>query len=147
MNMDGNIMKKLVICVMLATLLLFTSCGSGISSDEAKNTLNDFVTCISQERYDDAVQLMHPSLGTTAEYLSSFITTVELGEGVDFSSGVEILGYDGFSSSLYNSQVDGARYELECNARIGLHRCEITIEIVKNDAGYGIYNFEVDVDD
>ena len=57
---------------------------------------------------------------------------------------IKIEKYTNFSSSMYNSTVDGSTYELSMKTKVGEQEVKFTIEIVKNDEGYGIYNFDID---
>ena len=65
-------------------------------------------------------------------------------EGIDFQGGIEIKRYTEFSSLAYDSDVDGGECELEANVIVGGVGYELSIEIVKNDLGYGIYEIDFD---
>ena len=69
---------------------------------------------------------------------------MEKEENVDFQAGIEIEKYTGFSSSLYDSTVDGSTYELTMHTKVGDKKVIFTIEIVNNEKGYGIYNLDLD---
>ena len=129
--------------IILASLFLFSlvSCGNGIKGDEAKALINDFFSAIVAEDYEKAEGFLHPERPADLE---AFLLNVEKEENVDFQAGIEIEKYTGFSSSLYDSTVDGSRYELRMRAKVGDTKVNFSIEIVKNEAGYGIYNLDLD---
>lgn len=120
---------------------MLISCGDGIATDEAKVFINDFLTAVSAEDYAKAEEFLHPD--RPAE-LEPFINECEEQKGIDFSSGVSIERYTGFNYSYYDSTVDGSSYELTMKAKVGDKSVSITVEIVQNDNGYGIYNFYID---
>lgn len=134
---------KCILLVILSCLCLFplASCGNGIKGDEAKAFINDFFDAIVAEDYEKAEGFLHPDRPADLE---TFLLNVEKEENVDFQSGIKIEKYTGFSSSLYDSTVDGSRYELTMRTTVGNKEVKFTVEIVKNENGYGIYNLNID---
>ena len=132
-----------ILLVSIACLCIFSlvSCGNGIKGDEAKAFINDFFAAIVAEDYDKAESFLHPERPADLE---TFLLNVETNENVDFQAGIEIEKYTGVSSSLYDSTVDGSRYELTMRTKVGNKKVTFTIEIVKNENGYGIYNLDLD---
>ena len=137
-----HVFKKIlaitITCVFVCSL---ASCGNGIKGDEAKAYINDFFAAIVAEDYDKAESLLHPERPADLE---TFLLNVEKEENVDFQAGIEIEKYTGFSSSLYDSTVDGSTYELTMRTKVGDKKVAFTIEIVNNEDGYGIYNLDLD---
>ncbi len=125
---------------MLAGLLVFglTSC---INGDTAQATIESFVEAIEGGDYDTAKTYLHPDRPAD---LATYFERIESEEDVDFSSGFEIVKYTGVKSSYHDSTVDGSTYETTAKVKIGDTEAELTVEIVENDSGYGIYNFELD---
>lgn len=125
-------------CVCLCSLV---SCG-GIKGDEAKAYVNDFLDAVEAEDYDAAEGMLHPERPGD---LKEFFENVEKKKDVDFQSGIEIEKYTGFRSAVYDSTIDGSSYELTMRVKVGNSdkTVVLTIEIVKNDKGYGIYNIEL----
>jgi len=72
--------------------------------------------------------------------MEAFFLQVEQEESMDFQEGIEIERYTGFSTSWYDSSVDGSRYELSMRAKVGDKTVSFTVEVVRNEDGYGIYN-------
>ena len=134
----GMIVAIMIACLFVSSLV---SCGNGIKGDEAKAFINDFFAAIVAEDYDKAEGFLHPERPADLE---AFLQNVEKQANVDFQAGIEIENYTGFSSSLYDSSVDGSTYELIMRAKVGDKQVRFTIEIVKNEIGYGIYNFDID---
>ena len=137
-----HVFKKILVititCVFVCSLV---SCGNGIKGDEAKAYINDFFAAVVAEDYDKAESLLHPERPADLE---TFLLNVENEENVDFQEGIEIEKYTGFSSSLYDSTVAGSTYELTMRTKVGNKTVKFTIEIVRNENGYGIYNLDLD---
>ena len=133
--------KLLAITVACLCVCSLASCGNGIKGDEAKALINDFFAAIVAEDYDKAESFLHPERPADLE---AFLLNVEQEENVDFQAGIEIEKYTGFSSSMYDSTVNGSTYELTMRTKVGDKAIKFTIEIVKNENGYGIYNLDLD---
>ena len=136
-------LKKIFIAFTLVAVLFLSSCGQGISADEAKNCAEAFYKCIEEENYPAAAELMHPDRGTTAEFLEEFFTNVEETVGVDFSNGIEAK-YNGVSSSLYDSNVGGAYFELRGELTVDGYTFDLILEFVRIDGVFGMDNFQLD---
>ena len=137
-----HVFKKVsVITITCLFVCSLASCGNGIKGDEAKAYINDFFVAIVAEEYDKAECFLHPERPADLE---TFLLDVENEENVDFQEGIEIEKYTGFSSSLYDSTVAGSTYELTMRTKVGNKTVKFTIEIVKNENGYGIYNLDLD---
>ena len=132
-----NVLLSLICCFCICSLV---SCGKGISGDEAKSYIRNFFDAIVAEDYAQAETFLHPDRPADIE---AFILSIEEAKDLDFGDGIEIEKYTGFSSSLYDSTVGGSSYELTMQTKVGENNVKIKIEIVKNEAGYGIYNFDV----
>lgn len=139
--MKDLLKKALAIIIMSLCIISLASCKSGIKGDEAKALINDFFDAIVDEDYDKAESLLHPDRPADLE---TFLLNVEKEEDIDFQSGIKIEKYTGFSTSLYDSTVDGSTYELTMRTKVGDKKVTFTIEIVSNEKGYGIYNFDLD---
>ena len=139
--MKGLFRNILLVSIACLCVFSFVSCGNGIKGDEAKALINDFFVAIVAEDYDKAESFLHPERPADLE---AFLLNVEQEENVDFQAGIEIEKYTGFSSSLYDSTVGGATYELTMRTKVGDKTVKFTIEIVKNENGYGIYNLDLD---
>lgn len=137
-------MKKLI-CILtaIAITLALCACSGGISGDEAKDYVEDFFDAVEEAAEDGdfeiAESFLHPDCPAEIE---AFVEAVSEDKGVDFSS-IEIVKYTGFSASYYDSRVDGSRYGLSMQLSISGESAKAEIELVNNDKGYGIYNFNI----
>lgn len=132
--------KATLIFIILNVVITLVSCSGGIKGDVAKATINDFFDAVVAEDYDKAEALLHSNRPADLE---EFFEHVEESEGLDFQAGIEIEKYTGFSSSFYDSEVGGSRYELTMKTKVGAKSVTFVIEVVGNDSGYGIYNIDL----
>ena len=137
-----HLTKKLLLA-FLACLCAFSlvACAGGISSEEAEETILDFLAAIVAEDYALAESLLHPVKDVDLEV---FFNDLEREEGVDFQEGIEIVRYVGFSSSLFDSTVGGAKYTLTLRVKMGGEDADLEVSVVRNEGGYGIYSFDLD---
>ena len=135
-------MKKFA-SVFLIVILACTlsACSGGISGDEAKSFVNDFFYKIEAKDYEAAKGFLHPDRPADVEL---FFEGIEEDQNVDFSD-IHIERYTGIKTSFYDSSVNGSTYTLEMDISLSGREAEVEIEIVKNDKGYGIYNFDFDI--
>jgi hypothetical protein len=117
-----------------------SSCGGGIKGDEAKQWVRDFLVAIEEEDYESAESYLHPERPADMEEWFLF---VEEEKELDFQKGIEIQYEEFVSSAYYDSTVSGSTYELGIEARVGEKTVYILIELVKNENGFGIYNFQL----
>jgi hypothetical protein len=130
----------LIVIAILLCISLF-ACQNAISKDDAKETTEAFILALEKGDFEKAKTYLHPERPFDVE---KYLNGIEERTGVDFQKGIEIKRYTEFSSSLYESEVDGADYELEMNIVVDGVAFELSVDIVKNDLGYGIYDFEID---
>ena len=131
-----------LVLVILVLSLSLVGCETKISRDEAKGTIEAFLGAVAAGDFESAKTYLHPEKPYDVE---KFFNSIEERTGVDFQRGIEIKKYTGFSTSLYDSEIDGSDYELDMNITVDGFALELSIEVVRNDAGYGIY--EIDIDD
>ena len=139
--MTSILKKAILLSICCLILCSAVSCSGGISGSEAKETVANFLEAVENGDFEKAEELLHPDRPV---HLEKFFDNVESKEGLDFQAGIEIEKYTGFSSSYYDSTVDGSTYGLTMKATVGGKNTTIFVELVKNDNGYGIYNFEID---
>ena len=127
--------------IMLVLILSLVGCETKISRDEAKGTIEAFLEAVEIGDFEAAKTYLHPEKPYDVE---KFFNSVEERAGVDFQKGIEIKRYTGFSTSLYDSEIDGSDYELDMDIIVDIFALELSIEVVRNDAGYGIYEIDFD---
>ncbi|MCI8331436.1 MAG: hypothetical protein HFE78_01215 [Clostridiales bacterium] len=138
-------MKKILnsivsVFAILVVIFSFVGCSGGISSDDAKAHISDFLDAIETKDYEHAATFLHPERPADLE---AFFEVLKNEGDLDFST-IEITKYTGFSSSYYDSTVGGSTYSLSMSVKAGDDEIKMEIEIVKNDNGYGIYNLDID---
>ncbi len=138
-----KIFKNLLLFVLcMGCLFSFVSCSGGIKGDEAKAFIRDFFDAVVAEDYTQAETFLHPERPADLE---TFLQNIEEQENIDFQAGITIERYTGISASYYDSSVEGSTYELTMRTKVGEETVKFTIEIVKNENGYGIYNLDMDI--
>jgi hypothetical protein len=137
---------KVIISVILVLVLSLSliSCGDRVKKSEAKETAEAFLSAIADGDFESAKSYLHPEKPLD---LQKYFDAIEGRVGVDFQAGIELKRYTDYSSSVYESEVDGSEYDLEANIIVDGVAFEFSVEIVRNDLGYGIYSFEVDYND
>lgn len=140
-------MKRILIAVLTVMIVIsLAACSGGVSKEEAASACEKLFDALHEDDIAGAVALMHPDTNTGEDYFTGFIASVEEGCEVDFSDKIEIVRYTFASSSYYNSDVDGSRYETDVRIKVGDKELIATVEVVSNDHGYGIYNIHFDAD-
>ena len=134
--------KYIALFLLLLFALTLVSCGENkISGKEAKEQVNTLLDYVKAENFENAQTLVHPNRPID---FKSYFNGKEIEYNVDFQSGIEIKRYTGFSSALYDSEVDGGKYELDMDILVSGRELELSVELVRNDRGYGIYDIDID---
>jgi len=131
--------KTIALFTLIALAILLSGCAGGIQGDEAKAHINLLLEAIEVRDYEAAALLLHPERPTD---LKKYFEKLENETGLDFSS-IQIERYTGFTSSLYDSRVNGSAYSLSMKGLVNGKPIHMKIEIVRNDRGYGIYNLDI----
>ena len=136
---------KLKSIILLAIVLVFSvgllGCnGKGVTGDEAKAHIHSFFEAVDAGDYEKAETYLHPERPISLE---KFFGTIKESENLDFQSDITIEKYTGFSSSYYDSTVKGSTYTLDMKTTVGDEEVKISIEIVRNEKGFGIYNLNI----
>lgn len=126
--------------VILLTFSFLGCNGKGITNDEAKAHINAFLKAIETGDYEKAETYLHQERPAS---LQKYLKTVETDNNLNFKSGIKVEKYTSFSFSIYDSTVKGSAYTLEMKTMVGDAELGMSIEIVRNDNGYGIYNFDI----
>ena len=143
--MNRNKTAARILSVLAALLLLITSltaCSGGITREEAKTAMDALLTALDNEDYAEAVALYHPDAAMTEELLAAFAEQVKTKVGIDLTEGATVEKITGISSSYYDSTVGGSRYELTAKIQAGDKTASLTVEVIRNDRGYGIFQVE-----
>ena len=127
------------LCLLLASL---TACSGGITREEAKTAMDSLLTALDNENYTEAAALYHPDAAMTEDLLAAFAGQIKTKVGIDLTEGAVVEKITGMSSSYYDSNVDGSRYALTARIQAGDKTASLTVEVIRNDKGYGIFRVE-----
>ena len=134
-----------ILSILAALLLLITSltaCSGGVTREETKAAMDSLLTALAKEDYAGAAALYHPDAAMTEEMLAAFAEQVKTKVGIDLTEGATVEKITGISSSYYDSTVGGSRYELTAKIQAGDKTASLTVEVIRNDRGYGIFKVE-----
>ena len=127
------------LCLLLVSL---TACSGGITREEAKTAMDSLLSALDNENYAEAAALYHPDAAMTEELLAAFAEQVKTKVGIDLTEGAVVEKITGMSASYYDSTVDGSRYALTAKIKAGDKTADLTVEVIRNDRGYGIFRVE-----
>ena len=127
------------LCLLLVSL---TACSGGITREEAKTAMDSLLSALDNENYAEAAALYHPDAAMTEDLLIAFAEQVKTKVGIDLTEGAVVEKITGMSSSYYDSNVDGSFYALTARIKAGDKTADLTVEVIRNDRGYGIFQVE-----
>ncbi len=137
-----RITKKILSAFLLLSLVFsLCSCENAISREEAKRNIEELITCLSAEEYDNVIALMHPDYQCDKALIKDLINEVEKAEGVDFSNGAAVKRYTGFRTALYDSNVGGGYYSLSGYLTVSGKDVYFKVEFARTGEEFGICNF------
>ena len=138
-------MKKILAIILVLCTLCLSSCGIlkelKTGMDEAIVLAEDFCTALSDDDFDTAKGYLHPDSTPNQEDLFTFIAKLEQTHNIDFSDGVAFKHRSGIRSAYYDGNYDGSVHEIDYTIVVGGVTTDFFFVVVKNDSGYGIYNF------
>ena len=127
------------LCLLLASL---TACSGGVTREEAKTAMDSLLVALDNENYAEAAALYHPDAAMTEELLSAFAEQVKTKVGIDLTEGATVEKTTGMRSAYYDSNVGGSFYALTAKIKAGDKTASLTVEVIRNDKGYGIFKVE-----
>ena len=131
----------LLVIISIALCVSLVGCGGRVKKNEAKEIAQAFLEAVENGDFEAAKAYLHPEKPLDVE---KYFAGIEGRENIDFQKGIEIKRYTGFSASLYDSEVGGSEFELEMNIIADGVAFELTVDVVRNDLGYGIYEIDLD---
>ena len=141
-------MKKILAIILVLCTLCLSSCGIlkelKAGMDEAIVLVEDFCTALANDDFDTAKSYLHPDSTPKQDELSTFITKLEQTHSIDFSDGVAFKRRTDAGSTYYDSDYDGSVHEIEYEISVGGVTTDFFFVVVKNDNGYGLYNFGIE---
>ena len=141
-------MKKIFAIILMFCMFCLSSCGilkelkGGMQ--EATVLVEDFCTALSNDDFNTAKEYLHPDSTPSKAELYSYVIKLEQTNGVDFSDGVAFKRRNGVGSTYYDSNYDGSVHEIEYDIVVGGISKDFFFTVVKNDNGYGLYNFGIE---
>ena len=131
-----------VLAALFLLLASLTACSGGVTREEAKTAMDALLTALDNENYAEAAALYHPDAAMTEDLLAAFAGQIKTKVGIDLTEGAVVEKITGMSSSYYDSTVDGSRYALTARIKAGDKTADLTVEVIRNDKGYGIFQVE-----
>ncbi len=141
-------MKKLLAILLMICTLCLSGCGilkelkDGM--DEAIVLVEDFLTALSENDLDTAKCYLHPDSTPSTDELSEFVSKLEQTYSINFFDGVTFKRLTNTGSAYYDSSYDGSVHEIDYEIVVGGVSVDFFFTVVKNDSGYGIYNFGIE---
>ena len=143
--MTKNQTAPRILSVLAALLLLITAltaCSGGITREEAKTAMDSLLTALGNENYAEAAALYHPDAAMSEDLLAAFSEEVKTNVGIDLAEGAVVEKITNMRSAYYDSNVDGSFYALTAKIQAGDKPADLTVEVIRNDRGYGIFKVE-----
>ena len=143
--MTKNQTAPRILSVLAALLLLITSltaCEGGVTREEARGAMDALLTALDNEDYAEAAALYHPDAAMTEELLAAFAEQVKTKVGIDLTEGASVERTTNMRSAYYDSNVGGSFYALTAKIKAGDKTASLTVEVIRNDKGYGIFKVE-----
>ena len=141
-------MKKFIALTLVIFTILLSGCGACDKMKEgikkADEHFNNFCSHLTYEEYDLAKEYLHKDTIIDVGRLKTVINDIENVYGIDFADGVVLERRTSFNVTLYDSKYNGSVYDLTYKAKVGTKSVTINYVIIDNDAGYGIYSFNVE---
>ncbi len=141
-------MKRIVVIILVICTLLFSGCAvlqeMKEGTKEAMTLSNEFCSALSEGDIDAAKECLHTESTPNKSELAQYISSLEQKYNIDFSTGIVLKKATSTESAYYDSRYDGSVYSFTYNAVIGGKSTYMFFTIVKNDNGYGIYNFGIE---
>ena len=137
-------MKRLVLILLAALMLLAVSCGEKVEEveyKEAESSVNAFLDCLKNDRYDDAVELMHSGFYAEAGEIQVFVESKEVMWGLDFADMTTPI-YKNFEPSYYDASFSGSFYRLSGTFKLEEYTVSFYFDVAKFKGEYGISNFD-----
>ena len=131
-----------VLAALFLLLASLTACSGGVTREETKTAMDALLTALDNENYAEAAALYHPDAAMSENLLAAFAEQVKTKVGIDLTEGAVVEKITGMSSSYYDSNVDGSRYALTARIKAGDKTASLTVEVIRNDRGYGIFQVE-----
>ena len=139
MNTTKAVFRTLsLVMIMMLILTSLCACSGGVTREETRSAMDALLTALDNENYAEAVDLYHPDAAMTEDLLVAFTEEIQNEVGIDLTEGATVERTTNMRSAYYDSTVDGSLYALTARIKAGDKTATLTVEVIRNDRGYGI---------
>ncbi len=139
MNTTKAILRTLsLVMIVMLILTSLCACSGGVTREETRSAMDALLTALDNENYAEAVDLYHPDAAMTEDLLVAFTEEIQNEVGIDLTEGATVERTTNMRSAYYDSTVDGSLYALTARIKAGDKTATLTVEVIRNDRGYGI---------
>ncbi|MBO5019856.1 MAG: hypothetical protein J6D52_04245 [Clostridia bacterium] len=130
-------MKK-ILAIFLAMGFIFL-CGC---ENKHEKIAEEFVLCIAEQRFDDAVALMHPECNVIGDEIASYFAILEKETSIKFKDNFNLQSVKVEKFEDSEATVSGEYTKASGIVIGGSREFTFTLKLVENDNGYGIYKIK-----
>ena len=139
MNTTKAVLRTLsLVMIVMLILTSLCACSGGVTREETRSAMDALLTALDNENYAEAVDLYHPDAAMTEDLLVAFTEEIQNEVGIDLTEGATVERTTNMRSAYYDSTVDGSLYALTARIKAGDKTATLTVEVIRNDRGYGI---------
>ena len=139
-------MKKIVAIILALCALCLAGCGKIMELkqevEEMTALTEKFSSALASNDPEKVEECIHPNAQINEEKITQTIENFEQKNNVDFSKGVELKNIGDFNIAS-NGDNGGNKYNVTCELLVGGVPVNVVLTIVNDDAGCGVYDFEI----
>ncbi len=143
-------MKRIIVTVLALVLMLsafsLAACNIGgvesVTREEAEIAISNFLGAIGKGDYEKASGYMHPDNASSPEKIGDVVNSLR-DIGIDLSKPLAIKRVTSVRAAFFDTKYNGSTYEMSMTAEAGGKTCYIDALVVRNDAGFGVYDIYI----
>ena len=139
-------MKKVIAIILALCALCLAGCGKIMELkqevEEMTALTEKFSSALASNDPEKVEECIHPNAQINEEKITQTIENFEQKNNVDFSKGVEVKNVGDFNIAS-NGDNGGNKYNVTCELLVGGVPVNVVLTIVNDDAGCGVYDFEI----
>ena len=139
-------MKKVVAIILALCALCLAGCGKIMELkqevEEVTAFTEKFSAAMASSDPEKMEECIHPDANIDEDRIAEIIENFKQSNDVDPSKGVEIKNVGDFDRSSVGDN-GGNKYNVNCELLIGGVPVNVVLTIVNDDAGCGVYDFEI----
>ena len=140
-------MKKVVAIILALCTLCLAGCGKILELqqelEEMAALTEKFSSALASNDSEKMEECIHPDAQISEETIFQTIEYFEQKNNVDPSKGVELKRVSDFERTSNDSELSGNVYNATCELLVGGVPVNVALTILNNDAGCGLYYFEI----